>query len=148
MKRLFLALTLLLMSFLAALDHLDAFHALVARIGIQRWMTELVLAAAAVALFVNATHLHRRLLFPRRGLRLLAAGLGVYAIALVAATGWLSRAVDFFVIDTSGAWSAVADVVADLGAQPVFLTAQVLLVVGAVRALSNLVPPAEFEADY
>ena len=70
------------------------------------------------------------------------------AIALVAATGMLSRAVDFFVIDTSGAWSAVADVVADLGAQPVFLTAQVLLVVGAVRAMTNLVPPAEFEADY
>lgn len=148
MKRLFLALTLLLMSFLGALEHLDAFHALLARIGIQRWMTELVLAAAAVALFVNATQLHRRLLFPRRGLRLLAAGLGVYAIALVAATGMLSRVVDFFVIDTSGAWSAVADIVADMGAQPVFLTAQVLLVVGAVRALTNLVPPAEFEADY
>ncbi len=148
MKRLFLALTLLLMSFLGALEHLDAFHALVARIGIQRWMTELVLAAAAVALFVNATHLHRRLLFPRRGLRLLAAGLGVYAIALVAATGLLSRVVDFFVIDTSGAWSAVADFIAAMGAQPVFLTAQVLLVVGAVRALANLVPPAEFEADY
>jgi hypothetical protein len=148
MKRLFLALTLLLMSFLGALEHLDAFHALVARIGIQRWMTELVLAAAAVALFVNATHLHRRLLFPRRGLRLLAGGLGVYAVALVAATGLLSRVVDFFVIDTSGAWAAVADFVAAMGAQPVFLTAQVLLVVGAVRALTNLVPPAEFEADY
>lgn len=148
MKRLFLALTLLLMSFLGALEHLDAFHALVARIGLRRWMTELVLAAAAVALFVNATHLHRRLLFPRRGLRLLAAGLGVYAIALVAATGLLSRAVDFFVIDTSGAGAAVADFIAGMGAQPVFLSAQVLLVVGAVRALSNLVPPAEFEADY
>ena len=55
MKRLFLGLTLLLMAFLASFDALDGMHRLLARVGIQRWMTELVLAAAAVAAFVYAT---------------------------------------------------------------------------------------------
>lgn len=145
MKRLFVGLTLLLMSFLAALDHLGALHALPSRIGIQRWMTELVLAAAAVTLFVRASQLHRRLLFPRRGLRLLAAGIAVYALAVAAASGVAAVAIGWVLAEQAG---ALPELVAGLNAQPVFLAAQLLLVVGAFRALSNLVPPAEFHEDF
>jgi hypothetical protein len=147
MKRLFVALTLLLMSFLAALDNLEGLHALPSRIGIQRWMTELVLASLAVGLFVRASQLHRRLLFPRRGLRLLAAGIAVYAVAVAAASGIVARGIALLAMEQGG-WPAFTELVAGLETRPVFLAAQLLLVVGAFRALANLVPPAEFEADY
>lgn len=74
MKRIFVGLVLLVMGFLSALDHLDRVHAVGARLGVQRWMTEAVIAIVIVAWFVRSTQLHRRLLFPRRGLRLLLAG--------------------------------------------------------------------------
>lgn len=148
MKRLFIALTLLLMSFLAALDNIAWLHALPARIGVQRWMTELVLAVVAVFLFVRASQLHRRLLFPRRGLRLVAAGIAVYGVAIAAASGLVAGAVGMLGVQQALGRPDLADVMAGLDARPVFFAAQLLLVAGAFRALANLVPPAEFEEDY
>ena len=42
----------------------------------------------------------------------------------------------------------VPEIAGQLYPQPLFVAAQVLLVLGAFRALCNLVSPAEFEADY
>ena len=64
---LFIGLTLLLLSFLSALDHLGLLRSLAAAAGGPRWLPDLVLAALAVFLFLQATRLKRRLLHPRRG---------------------------------------------------------------------------------
>lgn len=148
MTRLFIGLTLLLMSFLSTLDHMDWLQALPARAGLGRWVLELVLSAAAVAAFAHVTSLHRRLLFPRRGLRLLAAGIAVYALGIAAATGMLVRAAGMVTLEPGSAWSEVPHVVAGMNAQLVLVAAVLLLALGAFRALANLVPPAEFEEDY
>lgn len=146
--RLFIALTLLLMSFLSAFDGLDAVRELARRAGGYHWIPELVLALAAVALFVRASSLHRRLLYPRRGQRLLTAGIGVYAFGLAAATGVFVSALGMLAIEQGSGWSQASELAALMHPQPVFLLAQLLLVMGAFRALSNLVPPDEFAADY
>jgi hypothetical protein len=148
MKRLFIALTLLLMSFLSALDQLQWVQHLAARAGAPRWLPELVLAAAAVAAFLHLSSLRRRLLFPRRGMRLLAAGIGVYAVGVAAATGLLVTVVGQIAIEQGSAWADLPRYVAAVYPQPVFLAAQLLLVLGVFRALSNLVSPAEFREDY
>ena len=143
MKRLFLGLVLLTMAFLSTLEALDGVQRLLARIGGQRWMIELPLAAIAVALFVRFTHLHRRMLFPRRGLRLLLAGIVVYAFAVAVATGVPNRAVAMAPEQVQLLpWTAL------LQPLPLFVLAQVLLLVGCFRALTNLVPPEEFLADF
>ncbi|MBC5781545.1 hypothetical protein H8N03_01230 [Ramlibacter sp. USB13] len=147
MKRLYVGLTLLLAAFFSTLDHVDRAHGLLARIGVQRWMTELAMAAGLVALFVHTTHLHRRLLFPRRGLRILLAGIVVYAVGAGVATGLLPRAMDLVPVGDP-AWTDAAQKFATLSPLPFFLLAEVLLLVGAFRALTNLVPPEEFAADY
>lgn len=144
MMRLALGLVLLLMSFLAALDHVNGLHAAVARLGVQRWMTELAIAAVVVGLFFKAGNVHRRMLFPRRGMRLLAAGIALYAVGLAVATGLVARGVQFASQEAGGSLAAMPQ----LPAQPLLVAAQVLLVLGAFRALCNLVSPAEFEADY
>lgn len=148
MKRLYVALTLLLMSFLSALEHLDGLRNMVARVGVYRWVPELLLAAAAVAVFVMATQLHRRLLFPRRGMRILAAGIAVYAVAVAAATGAAATALGVVAIEKGSPWSAVPELLGRFHPQPVFVAALLLLILGAFRALTNLVPPNEFEADF
>jgi hypothetical protein len=148
MKRLFIGLTLLLTAFLSTLDGLDPLHHALARAGVQRWMTELALALAAVAAFANRSYLHRRMLFPRRGLRLLLAGIATYALALAVLTGLLARAVGLLPLEADTAWSALPEVVSMLRPLPLFVAAQVLLLVGAFRALTNLVPPDEFAADF
>jgi hypothetical protein len=148
MTRLFIALTLLMMSFLSALDSVEWLHRLTARMGMYRWVPELVLALAAVAVFVRMSNIHRRLLFPRRGLRLLAAGIAVYGLGVGAASGALVSAVALVPVENGSMWARVPDVVASLYPQPVFVAAQLLMVVGAFRALANLVSPGEFEADY
>jgi hypothetical protein len=148
MKRLFLALTLLLMSFLSALDHLERVHGAAASVGVQRWMTELLLAALAVALFARTTSLGRRMLYPRRGARLLTAGIVVYALAVVVASGLLVRAAALLPLEAASALGDLPAFVAAVPPQPLWVAAFVLLVLGAFRALCNLVPPAEFAADY
>ena len=148
MKRLFIGLTLLLMAFLSTLDQLDALHRIMARAGVQRWMTELALALAVVAAFANLSSLHRRMLFPRRGLRLLLAGIGTYALALAVLTGLLARGAGMIPLEADTAWSALPEIVSLLRPLPLFLAAEVLLLVGAFRALTNLVPPDEFAADF
>ena len=148
MMRLALGLTLLLMSFLAALDHVDGLHAAASRLGVQRWMTEVAIAALAVGLFFKAGNVHRRMLFPRRGMRLLAFSIGLYAAGLAIATGLVARAFQFATQQAGAPWAAMPQVAGQLHAQPLFIAAQVLLVIGAFRALCNLVSPAEFEADY
>lgn len=148
MTRLFISLTLLLMSFLAALEGLDGLRSMALRAGAYRWVIELVLAAVAVGAFVHASRLHRRQLYPRRGERLLTAGIALYAVGVAAATGLLVEAVEVMPVEQGGFASSLPQLMAQLHPQPVLLAAQLLLVVGAFRALSNLVPPAEFEADY
>ena len=148
MKRLFIGLTLLLMAFLSTLDQLDALHRVMARAGVQRWMTELALALAAVAAFAHLSNLHRRMLFPRRGLRLLLAGIGVHVLALSVLTGLLARGVGMIPLEAHAAWSALPEIVSLLHPWPLFVAAQVLLLVGAFRALTNLVPPDEFATDF
>lgn len=148
MKRLFIGLTLLLMAFLASLDQFDALHRLLARAGIQRWMTELVLAVAAVAVFARVIDLHRRMLFPRRGLRLLLAGIAVYALGVLVATGLLAQAAWLVPLEPHSALSSVTGAVPQLRPLPLFIVAQVLLLLGAFRALTNLVPPDEFAEDF
>ena len=101
MKRLFIGLTLLLMAFLSSLDQLDAMHRLLARVGVQRWMTELLLAAAVAGAFSYTSQLHRRMLFPRRGLRLLLVGIAVYAAGFPLATGTLANVVGWLPLDES-----------------------------------------------
>ena len=72
---LFIALTLLLLSFLSALEHLAWVRAVAAGAGAQPWVPELVLAALVAGVFVYTGSLKRRLLHPRRGQWLLAAGI-------------------------------------------------------------------------
>lgn len=148
MKRLFVGLTLLLMSFLSALDSLAWLRDLAARIGLYRWVIELVLALAVVTLFARKAELHRRLLFPRRGDQLLIAGIGVYALAVAAATGALVQAMGFVAKLADSGLGGVPTLVANVYPQPVFIAAQLLLMLGAFRALANLVPPGEFAEDY
>jgi hypothetical protein len=148
MKRLFVGLTLLLMAFLSTLDQLDGLHRLFARVGVQRWMTELVLAVLVVALFVRASQLNRRLLFPRRGLRVLLAGIVVYGLGVGVATGALVGSAGMVSPEDLGALAALPRVATGLSPLPLFLVAEVLLVVGVFRALTNLVPPDEFAEDF
>ena len=148
MKILFAGLTLLLASFLSTLEHLDALRDLVGRAGAYRWLPELLLAAAAVALFLGASKLHRRLLFPRRGMRLLAAGVAVYAVGAATASGAVVHAAGWLPIEQGSVWADVSGAASFVDAPAVFVIAQLLLIVGAIRAFSNLVPPSEFEADF
>jgi hypothetical protein len=97
---------------------------------------------------VHTSRLHRRQLYPRRGQRLLTAGIAIYAVGVAAATGLLVKAVQVMPIEQGSLGSGLPELMARLHPQPVLLAAQLLLAVGAFRALSNLVPPAEFEADY
>lgn len=148
MIRLSLGLVLLLMSFLAAMDHVNGLHAAVARAGVQRWMTELAIAALVVGLFFRAGQLHRRMLFPRRGMRLLALGIAFHAAGLAIASGMLARALAWVAPPAGSTLAPGPDIAGLLYPQPLFVAAQVLLVLGAFRALCNLVSPTEFEADY
>jgi hypothetical protein len=148
MIRLFIGLTLVLMSFLAALETLDGLRAMVSSAGAYRWATELVLAAVVVGAFLHTSRLHRRQLHPRRGQRLLTAGIAIYAVGIAAATGLLVKALKVMPIEQGSLGFDLPALLARLHPQPMLLAAQLLLVVGAFRALSNLVPPAEFEADY
>ena len=148
MKRLFAGLVLLLMSFLSALAPLEALRGLAVRAGGFPWMPDLLLALALVAVFARFTQLHRRLLFPRRGDRLLAAGLALYATAVAVATGLAANATRLLPLEAGSPWTSAADVAGRLAPLPIFLAAQVLLALGAFRALSNLVPPAEFAEDF
>ena len=148
MKRLFVGLTLLLMAFFSSLDHLDALHRFLARIGVQPWMTELLLALLVVAAFAWGSQLHRRLLFPRRGLRLLLAGIVVYVLGAVVATGALVGAAGWIPLELDSSLSGVARIAAMLSPLPLWIAGEVLLAVGAFRALTNLVPPEEFAADF
>jgi hypothetical protein len=148
MTRLFIALTLLLMSFLSALDHLDWLRNTIARVGVHRGVPELMMAASIVAVFAHLSSLHRRLLFPRRGAYLLAAGIVVYAVGLAAANGLLAAAAVLVPTEQGSPWADVPTLVAGVYPQFVLLAAQLLLVLGAFRALSNLVPPAEFKEDF
>ena len=148
MKRLFVGLVLLLMAFLSALEHLDRVHAAGARHGLQRWMTEAVIALITVALFVRFTQLRRRLLFPRRGLRLVLAGIVVHALGMAVATGALASAAGGLPTEDAGLLAGMARVLPLLTPVPLFLSAQVLLLIGVFRALTNLVPPQEFAEDF
>ena len=148
MKRLFIGLTLLLMAFLSTLDQLDAVHRIASRAGVDRWMTELALALAAVAAFAHRSQIHRRMLFPRRGLRLLLAGIAVYGLGLAVVTGVLLRVVAAMPLEPGTPWSGLPDFVSLLRPLPLFVAAEVLLLVGAFRALTNLVPPDEFAEDF
>jgi hypothetical protein len=145
---LFVGLTLLLLSFLSALDHLGLVRSLAAEAGGPRWLPELVLAAIAVGLFLRATSMKRRLLYPRRGKRLLAAGITVYALGLAAGMGLLVKAAGLLASELGKEWASVPGLVAQLYPQPVLLVGQLLLVFGAFRALANLVPPNEFAEDF
>ena len=148
MIALFIGLTLLLLSFLSALDHLAWLRVLAAHAGAPQWVPELVLAALAVALFLRASSMRKRLLYPRRGSRLLALGIAVYALGLAAAMGLLVKAAGLLAGELGQDWAAMPGLVAHLYPQPVLFTAQLLLVFGAFRALSNLVPPNEFAEDF
>lgn len=148
MKRLFIALTLLLMSFLATLDHLQWLYQPASRAGVPRWVPELVLAAVAVAVFLRLSSLRRRLLFPRRGLRLLAVGIAVYAVGVAAATGLLVSLAGMIAMEQGSAGAGLSEYLAGVYPRPLFLAAQLLLALGAFRALSNLASPAEFKQDY
>ena len=148
MISLFTALTLLLLSFLSALEHFAWLRRMVAYAGVPSWAPELALAAIAVAVFMHTSSLKRRLLYPRRGTRLLAVGIFVYALGVAAAMGLLVQAAGLLASELGGAWSGGPELVARLYPQPVLVVAQVLLVFGAFRALSNLVPPREFAEDF
>jgi|1186.fasta_scaffold199607_2 hypothetical protein len=148
MKRLFVGLVLLLMAFFSTLDHMDGLQRVAARAGGQRWMIEAVLALAIVGLFVRASQLHRRLLFPRRGVRLLLAGIVFYALGVAVATGTLVGAAGMLPADDLGALAGVTHYLPLLTPLPLFVAAQVLLVLGVFRALTNLVPPQEFAEDF
>lgn len=148
MKRLFVGLTLLLMAFLSTLDHVAPLHRIGAHVGVQRWMTELVLAVLATALFARACQLHRRLLFPRRGLRLLLVGIVLYVLGVAVSSGMLAHALAAFPLDSDSPWSDLPRLAALLAPWPLLVAAEVLLVVGSFRALTNLVPPDEFAEDF
>lgn len=143
MKRLAVGLVLLLMSFLAALENIDGLHAPLSQLGVQRWMSELLLAAIVVGLLFRVAKLHRRMLYPRRGMRLLAGGIALYAVGAALATGAVVRAVQLVPLDP-----ALPELAELLPAQPLLAGAQLLLVVGAFRALCNMVSPSEYDADY
>ena len=147
MKRLFIGLTLLLMTFFSTLDHVGGLYRVGSRFGVQRWMAEMVLATAMVALFARACQLHRRMLHPRRGLRMLVAGIALYGLALGLNTGLLATAFTKLSFDESD-WAGVPHVLAQLPALPFCVAAWVLLIAGAFRALTNLVPPDEFAEDF
>jgi hypothetical protein len=148
MKRLVVALTLLLLPFLATVDQMVPLHRLLAKVGVQRWMTELVLAAGAVALFAHVIQLNRRMLFPRRGLRLLLAGIALYAVGLALMVGLPDRAMGVVSNAAQAPWSGLPGFMALLRPLPLLAVAQALLLVGAFRALTNLVPPDEFAEDF
>jgi hypothetical protein len=148
MISLFIALTLLLLSFLSAMDHLGWLRHLAAHAGAQPWMPELVLASIAVAVFLRVSSLKRRLLYPRRGMRLLAVGIAIYTLGLAAAMGLLVKAAQLLATELGSDGSGVTDIVARIYPQPVLVAAQLLLVFGAFRALSNLVSPSEFAEDF
>lgn len=148
MKRLFVGLVLLLASFLAAVGPLDVVRERAAGLGVYRWVPEIVLALVFVALFARVTQLHRRLLFPRRGVRLLAAGIALYAAGAAVATGMLVGALRLIPPEAGAPWTDAPALAAQVLPWPMFLAAQLLLVLGAFRALTNLVPPSEFDADF
>ncbi|MCG2594935.1 hypothetical protein LZ009_19325 [Ramlibacter sp. XY19] len=145
---LYIALSLLLLSFLSALEHLSWMRALSAGAGSQPWLPELVLAALVAGLFVYTGSLKRRLLHPRRGQWLLAAGIACYALGVAVATGLLARGAGLLAGELGAAWARVPELVALLHPQPVLVVAQLLLAFGAFRALANLVPPHEFAEDF
>jgi len=145
-KRLFVALVLLLMSFLSALAPLEGLRGLAMGAGVYRWVPDLVLALALVAAFARLTQLHRRLLFPRRGVRLLAGGIALYALGAALATGLAVSALRLLPPEAGG--PGAAELAARAVPLPIFLAAQLLLVLGAFRAMTNLVPPDEFAADF
>jgi hypothetical protein len=148
MKRLFVGLTLLLMAFFATLEHVDAVHRIGYRVGAQRWMTELILALAVVAAFAHFSDLHRRLLFPRRGGRLLLAGIVVYALAVAQALDVVESMIGMVPPEAGNAVAGLPALAARVPPLALFVLAQVLLLVGAFRALTNLVPPEEFAEDF
>jgi hypothetical protein len=148
MKRLFVGLVLLLASFASTLAPLEVLRGLAARIGPVRWLPDLLLALIVVALFARMSQLHRRMLFPRRGLRLLAVGIGLYVVAVAAASGGLGYALGVLPAEAAPALGRAPEFAARIAPLPFFVAAQVLLALGAFRALTNLVPPGEFEADF
>jgi hypothetical protein len=148
MKRLFVGLVLLLMSFLSALEHLEVLRQLGTRVGLFRWVAELLIALAAVALFARTTKLHRRLLFPRRGGHLLAAGIVVYGLGAALATGLVVTVLGWLAIEKDSILAPAPALAAQIMPLPLLFTGQLLLVIGAFRAMTNLVPRSEFEADY
>jgi hypothetical protein len=148
MKRLIVGLTLLLMAFLSSLGPGDALHPFASRAGVQRWMMEMALALVVVAAFAHRSQLRRRMLFPRRGLRLLLAGITLHALALAIMTGALVRIPGVLPLEPDSVWAALLASITRLQPLPLLVLAQVLLLVGAFRALTNLVPPDEFAADF
>ena len=148
MKRLFVGLVLLLASFLSTLAPLDGLRGLAARVGPVRWLPDLLLALVVVALFARMSQLHRRMLFPRRGLRLLAVGIGLYGVAVAAASGGLGYALGVLPAEAGPVLARAPEFAARIAPLPIFVAAQVLLALGAFRALTHLVPPGEFEADF
>ncbi|HEX7890974.1 MAG TPA: hypothetical protein VF522_16590 [Ramlibacter sp.] len=148
MKRLFVGLVLLMMSFLSALDSLEVLRQFGTRVGLFRWVGELLIALAAVALFAHSTKLHRRLLFPRRGGHLLAAGIVVYALGAAVATGLVVTALGWFAIEKDSLLAPAPALVAQIVPLPLLFAGQLLLVIGVFRAMTNLVPKSEFDADY
>jgi hypothetical protein len=145
---LFIGLTLLLLSFLSALEHLGWLRDLAAHAGAPRWIPDLVLAGIAAAVFIRVSSLKRRLLYPRRGKRLLAAGIAVYALGVAAAMGLLVKGAALLASELGSDWARVPALVALVYPQPILIAAQLLLVFGAFRALANLVPPNEFAEDF
>jgi hypothetical protein len=88
------------------------------------------------------------MLFPRRGLRLLLAGIALYGVGIALMLGLPDRAAAVVPAASQGAWSGLPGVVALLRPLPLLAVAQALLLVGAFRALTNLVPPDEFAEDF
>lgn len=148
MKRLFVGLVLLLMSFLSALDALEVLREIGTRVGLFRWVGELLIALAAVALFARSTRLNRRLLFPRRGANLLAAGIVVYALGAAVATGLVVTVLGWLAIEKDSLLAPAPALVAQVVPLPLLFAGQLLLVIGVFRAMTNLVPKSEFDADY
>jgi hypothetical protein len=141
-------LVLLLASFASTLAPLEVLRGLAARIGPVRWLPDLLLALIVVALFARMSQLHRRMLFPRRGLRLLAVGIAMYGVAVAAASGGLGYALGVLPAEAAPSLARAPEFAARIAPLPFFVAAQVLLALGAFRALTNLVPPGEFEADF
>jgi hypothetical protein len=148
MKRLFVGLVLLLASFLSALAPLEGLRLLAGRLGPVRWIPDLVIALVVVALFARLSQLNRRMLFPRRGVRLLAAGIAMYVLAVAAASGGLGYALGVLPAEAATPLGSAPELAARIAPLPIFVIAQVLLALGAFRALTNLVPPGEFAEDF